>query len=52
MTTQPDPQAEPDEPERPLRGPAWAREATEGTPDEELTESEKAHDAATIRTSD
>jgi hypothetical protein len=48
MTTQPDPQSEPDDPKRPLRGPAWAREAAE----EELTDAQKAHDAASIKTSD
>jgi hypothetical protein len=50
MTTQPDPQSEPDSPERPLRGPAWARAATEDK--DELTDAQKAHDAASISTSD
>jgi hypothetical protein len=52
MTNQPDPQPEPDNPERPLRGPTWARAANEDRTDEELTDSEKAHDAASIKTSD
>ena len=52
MTRQPDPEAEPDGPDRPPRGPASAREATDDTSDENLTDSEKAHQAASIKTSD
>ena len=52
MTTHPDAQPQPDEPDRPVRGLEWAPEAMQEEEDEELSASEKAHAAARIQTSD